>query len=150
LLVALQPGLGLALVVGGGTIATRKVLGLVDGGFTVRVVAPDVSDEIRDAGAEVVQRPVADGDIEGSALVFACTGDRAVNRRVGELSRAAGIPVNVCDARHESTFFSVAMLRAAGATIGVSTDGDDPAGAARLRDRVAAALGIEARAGTQR
>jgi siroheme synthase-like protein len=150
LLVALQPRLGVALVVGGGNVATRKVRGLVEAGFSARVVSPAVSDAIRETGAEVAQRPFAEGDVEGIALVFACTDERAVNRRVGEICRKAGIPVNVCDARQESTFFSVATLRAGDATIGVSTGGDDPAGAARIRDRVAAALDADIKAGAPR
>ena len=141
LMVALQPSLGRAVVVGGGRVATRKVHALAEAGFAVTVVAPFVASEIRGLVAVlVVERPFTASDIDGAALVFACTNDRAVNRGIGELARARGVPVLVADARAESTFFSVATLRVADLLVGVSTGGSGPGRAMRVRDRIAFAL----------
>ena len=145
LLIDLQPSAGPALVVGGGRIALRKVRNLLDGGFRVTVVAPEVCAELRGLpGLAIEQRPFEDADIERGerwALVFACTNARAVNRRIGELARSRGILSVVTDAREESTFFTPATARNGGVTVAISTGGASPAQAKALRDRVVAALG---------
>lgn len=140
-LLDIQPSLGAALVVGGGSVATRKVLALVQGGFDVTVVAPAIDERIRATGARLCQRSFAPGDTAGFALVFACTGDREANRLVGEEARAAGILVLVADAQDESTFFSPALHRDGDLQVGVSTGGASPSLAGAYRDRIAAALG---------
>ena len=144
-LIDLQPSAGPALVVGGGAIALRKARNLSDGGFAVTVIAPEVGAELAElAGVSVEQRPFEDDDISVISkwsMVFACTDDRAVNERVGELARAASIPVVVTDAQEESTFFTPATVRDGEASVAVSTGGADPALAADLRRRVVEALG---------
>ncbi len=145
ILVEVRPEAGPALVVGGGGVAGRKVRGLVDGGFAVTVVAPEVADAIRAlAGITLEVREFAGDDIDRHprwALVYACTDQREVNRLAGALARSRGIPVLVADAQAESTFFSPATLRDGGLQVGVSTGGADPALARELRDRAGLALG---------
>lgn len=143
LLVAVQPSIGPALVVGGGTVAARKVASLVEAGFAVVVVAPRIAESTRAAGVELRERPFEPGDLEGHGLVFACTGDRAVNRHVGELCANRGILVNVADAPAESTFHSVAVHRSGGIQVGVSTGAAGPRLAAAIRDELAVALSPE-------
>lgn len=140
LLVALRPSFGQALVVGGGGVARRKVHGLVEAGFAVTVVAPEIDDAIAAAGVTVRQRRFAASDLDGAALVFACTNDREVNRDIGERAREAGVPVLVADSQAESTFFSVATTRRGSVQVGVTTEGAGPGLATSIRDTVAAAL----------
>src|SRR5690606_20832392 len=89
------------------------------------------------------RRPFDDADIAHApwALVIACTGSRDVNRHVGELARAAHIPVLVADAQDESTFTSPATLRDGDLQVAVSTGGADPTLAREVRERIVAALG---------
>ncbi|GIW13667.1 MAG: hypothetical protein KatS3mg062_1106 [Tepidiforma sp.] len=144
ILLELLPSAGPVLVVGGGTIAHRKVRTLVEGGFQVVVIAPAVSEELAELpGVTVIRRAFAHVDIDARpwALVLACTGDRQVNRAVGEYARARHIPVLVADAREESTAAFPAAHRDGDLLVGVSTSGADPALAASLRDLVAGALG---------
>jgi siroheme synthase-like protein len=144
-MIELQASAGPVLVVGGGTVATRKVSQLVEGGFRVTVIAPAVTRAIRELpGVTLVEAPFEPADIPSDApyvLVFACTDDREVNRRVGELARRASILVVVADAQEESTFFTPATLHDGALTVGVSTGGASPALARELRERIAAALG---------
>lgn len=141
-LIDVQPAAGLALVVGGGNVAARKVRGLVAAGFAVQVVAPAVMAEIAaTAGVLVVERAFRDEDAQGKGLIFACTNDRAVNAAVGRAAAALGTPVNVCDSPDESSFFTPAMHRDGDLVLAVSTGGADPALARDLCQRAAAALG---------
>ncbi len=144
LLIDLQPSLGRALVVGGGKVAARKVRGLVDAGFAVTVVAPEVQAAIEALpGVTVRKRMFFPADLDGHALAFACTDSRDVNRAVGKLARAAGIPVNVTDRQEESSFFSTATLQGPDWRVGVSTGGRDPGLAKRLRELLGERLDAE-------
>lgn len=145
MMIELRPEAGPALVVGGGPIGLRKAKNLSDGGFACTVVAVEALPELKAlAGVTVIERAFQDSDIavgDPWSLVFACTGDREVNRRVGELARARNIPVVVTDAQAESTFFTPAVLRDGALTVGVSTSGASPAMAKLVRERIATALG---------
>ncbi len=87
------------LVVGGGAVAARKVTNLRRAGARVHLVAPELGPDLQvlARAGDIVHRPrpFQDADLRGMRLVIAATRDRAVNRRVAELAKAAGIPVNV-------------------------------------------------------
>ncbi|MBE0608725.1 MAG: bifunctional precorrin-2 dehydrogenase/sirohydrochlorin ferrochelatase [Dehalococcoidia bacterium] len=145
-MIELLPSAGPVLVVGGGAVALRRVRNLSDGGFRITVVAPSILDEIRGLpGVTCFARTFIDTDIPDGesrwALVLACTGERDVNRRIGEAARAHAIPVVVADSQDESTFFTPATLRDGGLQVAVSTGGADPALAKQLREKIATALG---------
>ena len=129
------------VVVGGGPVAARKVAGLLAAGAAVRVVSPALTAALHalaDAGQIAWEaRPYAPGDLPGARLAFAATDQRAVNARVAEEAAQAGILCNVADAPAAGDFHVPAVHRSPGATIAVSTHGADPAGARRLRDRLA-------------
>ena len=113
------------LVVGGGPVALRKAKALEDCGARVTVVAP-----------EVCGRGFADADVEGMTLVLAATNDRALNRRVADLCRARGIPVNAVDDPANCTFVFPAVLRKGPMTVAVSSGGACPVAAKMVRDKV--------------
>ena len=74
------------LVVGGGAVAERKVLALLDAGAHVLVVAPRLSTEMEALGlvhaVEIRRRAYESLDLDGVSLVIAATDDREVNARV--------------------------------------------------------------------
>jgi cobalt-precorrin 5A hydrolase/precorrin-3B C17-methyltransferase len=129
------------VVVGGGPVGARKVSGLLSVGAAVRLVSPAATAELRGLAAAGriawTQREYAAGDLGGSRLAFAATNQRAVNAAVASDAAAHGILCNVADTPDEGSFHLPAVYRGARATIAVSTSGVDPAGAKRLRDRIA-------------
>jgi precorrin-2 dehydrogenase/sirohydrochlorin ferrochelatase len=125
------------LVVGGGTVAARKVATLVACGARVTVVSPVVIDEIRVAGVAVEERPYRDGDVTGYRLVIAATDDPAVNARVFADAEEAGVWCNVVDDPAHCSVSLPAVARRGPVTVSVATDGSSPTLAAVLRDRVA-------------
>jgi len=96
------------LVVGGGTVASRKAAVLIESGAQVRVVAPRVAVAIRslaDAGRlELVERRYVRGDIADAQLVIAATDARDVNASVAADAYAAGRLVHVADRPAEGSF----------------------------------------------
>jgi precorrin-2 dehydrogenase/sirohydrochlorin ferrochelatase len=144
MMIDLQPSFGRALVVGGGTIAQRKVQTLVEAGFSVAVIAPDVAPRIREQpGIEFFEREFAAVDVaaERWALVFACTNSREVNRTVGEAARGAGVPVVVTDRAEESTFYTPGLVRDGRLAVAVSTGGAAPALTRELTKQLRELLG---------
>lgn len=137
----------LAVVVGAGQVGERKVRTLLDAGARVRVVAPDPTDALRaqakEGAIELVERPFARGDLDGAAIVVAATDDTAVNQAVFEEATARGVPVNVVDDVERCTFIAPSIVRRGSLVIAISTGGDAPALAVRLRERFEREFGEE-------
>jgi siroheme synthase-like protein len=142
------------LVVGGGPVAARKIAGLVAAGAAVRVVAPEIDEQIdreligelrpRRVGelrpgriGELRRRPYEPADLEGMRLVVTATGVTAVDAAVAADARARGIWVNAADQPADCDFILPAIARQGSVSVAVSTDGRSPALAVRLRDRLA-------------
>ena len=132
------------LVVGGGRVALRKVEGLVAAGADVTVIAPEIDARIEALGDVItIERRAYDaGDVTGFRLVITTTDDAAVNARVFDDAEAAGIWVNSADDIDHCSFTLPAVHRDGAVTVAVATDGQSPAFAAWLRDRVRDALPI--------
>jgi siroheme synthase-like protein len=129
------------LVVGGGSVAERKVRALLAAGATVRVVAPTVSEGLRSmarrtAALSLLAREYAAGDVGRATLVVAATDDRVINAAVAADARSLGRLVNVADSPAEGNAMTVATHRAGELVIAVFAGGV-PAAAARIRDAIA-------------
>jgi len=116
------------LVVGGGTVATRKVRSLLDAGAQITVVSPDVSEDVASLAAagsvRHIEREFEPGDIEGMFLVIVATSDEARNRDVAGLCRAGQILCGIVDKGwRDGDFVSPATLRRDELTVAVSTGG---------------------------
>ena len=131
------------VVVGGGSVAARKVAGLVDAGAEVVVVAPEISSEIRALPVELLLRSYRSGDLDAAWLAIAATDDPQVNRQVHADGRAARVWVNAADDPEACAFTLPAVLRRGPVTVAVSTGGHSPALAGWLRDQIAGLLGPE-------
>ena len=129
------------LVVGGGAVATRKALAMLEAGFRVRVVAPVVSAELSaragtDVSLRVDSRPFSPDDVRGAALVVAATDRRDVNAAAADAAAAAGVLANVVDDPDAGTFQTAAVHRTGPLLVAVSAGGV-PTAAARVRDAIA-------------
>ena len=117
-----------ALVAGGGRVGLRKVELLLDSGAAVNLVCPDCVPELialaREGRIVRQARVFSDDDVRGCALVFACTDDKRVNRRVLDAAKAAGVPCCCADGNWpDGDFVTPAIIRAEDVLIAVSTSG---------------------------
>ena len=128
------------LVVGGGEVAVRKVDNLMRAGAAVRVVSPGLAAPLRarlaEAGLVHVERPFEEADLAGVTLVVAATADREINRRVADLAKARGIPVNVVDQAEDSSFIMPSVIDRSPVVVAVSTGTASPVLARLLRTRL--------------
>lgn len=128
-----------AVVVGGGRVAARKVEALLDAGAIVRVVSPRYEDEIvewsKDNSALVLKQALFEAsDLDGASLVIAATDDPIANRAISTLATDRGIWVNVVDDPLRCTFFMPSLITRGDLTIAVSTGGRCPALARKVRE----------------
>jgi uroporphyrin-III C-methyltransferase / precorrin-2 dehydrogenase / sirohydrochlorin ferrochelatase len=118
------------LIVGGGSIATRKARLLKKAEARIVVVAPDTTAELRQLGLQsggeyFVGRYQADllKDVE---MVVAATNDNAVNAKVSADARALKLPVNVVDSPDLCTFTFPSIVERGPVSIGISSGGSAP------------------------
>lgn len=125
------------LIVGGGTVALRKIEKLLPYGPELSVAAPEFMDEIRGIkGICLLQRAFALDMLEGKYFVIAATSDRDLNRHIGGLCRDRGILVNVVDDREECTFIFPSLVKKGRLSVGISTEGASPSAAIRIREEL--------------
>ncbi|HWL63705.1 MAG TPA: siroheme synthase CysG [Steroidobacteraceae bacterium] len=134
----------LAVVVGGGVVAHRKVEHLLKAHAKVRVVAPELTADLtvfRDLG-RIEHRPVpfSAPQLEGALLVVAATDDEAVNDAVAVAARERGMLVNVVDDGPRSGFIFPAIVDRSPLIVAVGTAGNSPTLARRVRTQIEALL----------
>ncbi len=126
------------LVVGGGTLATEKVEGLLLAGAVITVISPAPSPTLAylAEGHEITlrRRPYGIHDLAGVYLAYGATEDRAQNARVAADARRAGILVNAVDDIPNCDFFAMALVRRGDLQIAISTNGRSPAFARWVRE----------------
>lgn len=111
-----------AVVIGAGSIASRRIKILKEFGAQVTVIAPQIGERL--PGVCYVEREYRAGDCLGAYLVVTATPDRGVNRTVAE-ECGEEIPVSVADCAEECTFFFPAICKAGGLVAGLVSDGTD-------------------------
>jgi precorrin-2 dehydrogenase/sirohydrochlorin ferrochelatase len=127
----------LAVVVGGGSVAARKVADLLESGAKVKVVSPEINNEIvelaKDNELELMKREYEYGDLDGAALVFSATNDRSVNELVFMEAEGRNIFINAVDDPDNCSFYVPSFTRKGDFLFALSTAGAAPAYAARIR-----------------
>jgi len=133
------------LVVGGGNVAEGKILSLLDTGATIRVVALQASQRVREWAAAgllaLAERAFEIQDLDGVFLVVVATGTAPVGELVFLEAQARGVLVNVVDVPGQCDFFYPAVVRRGDLQIAISTSGQSPSLAQRLRQQLERQLG---------
>lgn len=132
------------VVVGGGKVAERKILGLLDTGAKVTVLSPVITKRIerekQKGRLRHICRRYRKSDLKEAFLVIAATDDRNLNERV---SRDAPCLVNVVDVPKLCNFIVPSTMQRGPLTIAVSTGGVSPAFARSLRKELEKTYGCE-------
>jgi uroporphyrin-III C-methyltransferase / precorrin-2 dehydrogenase / sirohydrochlorin ferrochelatase len=129
----------LVVVIGGGPVAQRRILGFLDARADVLVVSPEATPAIEALvdGGEVrwERRPYAEGDLAGSWYVVAAADDPAVNAAAAHEAEAGRIFCSRADSAEDSSVWTPAIGRHDGVTVAV-IGGGDPRRAVDVRDGV--------------
>ena len=128
------------LVVGAGTVALAKIESLRNTGAVLTVVAPQAVPQIRDwaaTGALVWHKRVfAPADVDGAFLVIAATNDSAVNHAIYEEALRRNVLCNAVDDPPNCDFYFGSVVTRGDLQVAISTAGESPALAQRLRREI--------------
>ncbi len=135
------------LVVGAGDVAESKIAGLLEAAAKVRVVAPEATPQVQSWAAtgqiEWLARPCEPSDLDGMFLVIAATFSPELHEQIHAEARRRGVLCNVVDVPELCDFYYPAVARRGALQIAVSTSGQSPALAQRLRRAWLRQLGEE-------
>jgi len=124
-------------VVGAGTIAESKITSLLDAEAEVTVIAPVINIAVRQLASlgcvALIEREFVREDLSGTFLVIAATSNAEVNRAVYEEAQRRGVLCNAVDDPENCDFYFPAVVQRGALQIAISTAGESPALAQRLR-----------------
>jgi precorrin-2 dehydrogenase/sirohydrochlorin ferrochelatase len=128
------------LVVGAGKVGEPKIAGLIDTGASIQVVAIAASEQVREwARAEKIDlelRAFSKHDLNGKFLAVAATASQTLNRLVYREAQQRGVLCNVVDVPELCDFYYPAVVRRGDLQIAVSTAGQSPSLAQRIRQQL--------------
>lgn len=135
------------VVVGGGDVAERKILRLLECGAVVSVVSRKLTTTLVDM-VEYGQIIHVDDNYDqqylaGAFLVIGATDQEEVNDRIAKDCRARGVMVNIVDDPGRCDFILPSLVNRGSLSIAVSTDGKSPALARKLREDLSVQFGPE-------
>lgn len=132
------------LVIGAGTVALAKVESLRAAGAKITVIAPKTIPRIRELAHQDAlvwhQRVFEPQDLDSAFLVIAATNASEVNRTVFEEARRRNIPCNAVDDPPNCDFYFGSVVSRGDLQVAISTTGESPAVAQRLRQEIDAQL----------
>lgn len=132
------------LIVGAGAVARDKIQALLRTGARLRVIAPEVREEIRALASgqklELLDRAFDVSDLAGHEFVIAATDVPEVNAAVYREATKQHILCNSVDDIPNCDFFFGSVVRRGALQIAISTSGESPAVAQQLRREIAAQL----------
>lgn len=125
------------LVVGGGSVGTRKVTTLVACGASVTVVSPGVTTQLLqladNKAIKLIKRPYRSSDLEGMLLVIGATNNEELNRQINKDAQRLNILCNIADLPEACDFILPSIVTRGDLIIAISTSGKSPALAKKLR-----------------
>ena len=135
------------VVVGAGKIAESKIESLLNAEAQVTVIAPEALPRVQgwaETGEIVwLRRAYRDGDLAGAFLAVAGTATAEVNRAVYAEANARGVLCNAVDDPPYCDFYFPSIVKRGELQVAISTAGESPALAQRLRKEINAALPLD-------
>lgn len=135
------------LVVGGGDVAARKTARLLECGAQVRLVSPylteELEGEVERGKITYIKRMFKEIDLKGVYLAICATDNADLNRKIAGCCEALGILVNVVDNPELSSFYVPSVIQRGPLCISITTGGNSPLLARRLREELEEIIGPE-------
>ena len=133
------------LVIGGGSVAERKVKNLLAYDAKVYIISTKLNNALQElvAGGKVCYRGTNyhTAELDGACLVFCATNNHAVNSAIAKDCAQKNIPVNVIDKPSLCTFIVPSTVVRGDLQLAISTGGKSPALAKVLRKKLEADFG---------
>jgi len=124
------------VMIGGGKVALQKLRSITSYTRNVHVYARKISPEIKALGVRCEECEYGPGLVAGALMVYGCTDDRDLNRRIGRDGRKAGAIVCVADDPSDCDFVSPAIFRSGEMSVAVGSNGTNAKKAVMWRDEI--------------
>jgi uroporphyrin-III C-methyltransferase/precorrin-2 dehydrogenase/sirohydrochlorin ferrochelatase len=128
------------LLVGGGSIATRKARLIQKAGARLIVVAPYITDELQSlvekSHGQCFLRSYQSEDLELGAIVICATDDEEINRQVSAEAQKKKLPVNVVDSPELCSIITPSIVDRSPIMIAISSGGEAPVLARQIRAKL--------------
>jgi precorrin-2 dehydrogenase / sirohydrochlorin ferrochelatase len=128
------------LVVGAGKVGEPKIGGLIDTGASIHVIALEASDVVhgwaRDNKITLELRAFVPEDLNGVSLAVVATASPSVNETIYREAQRRGVLCNVVDVPEYCDFYYPAVVRRGDLQIAVSTSGQSPSLAQKIRHQL--------------
>lgn len=125
------------VVAGGGSVAERKALSLLEAGAEVTIISPALTPKLQDLSSSgkinYRAKKIEEKDLAGVFLVIAATNDAGVNAEAARWCRKKQVLVNVASPPGESSFIVPSVVDRGALLIAISTSGESPALSKRIR-----------------
>lgn len=135
------------LVVGGGSVGTRKIMTLLECGAVVTVVSSDVAEELLELAEkkmiELKKRPYESSDIDGMFLVIGATDNEELNWQINKDAEHQNKLCNIADRPEACNFVLPSIVNRGNLVIAISTSGKSPAFAKKMRQDLEKEFGEE-------
>ena len=129
-----------ALVVGGGSVAERKIDLLIRAGARVTVVAPEIGSKVKalldQQKLQWIEDRFEPTHLSQALIAIAATDNEDVNRAVSDAARQQNLPVNVVDQPDLCTFTVPSIVDRSPVIIAIGTGGASPVLARMLKARL--------------
>ncbi len=134
------------LVFGGGNIATRRIKAMLPYGACIRIVAPEISEELqqlaeRNGNLILDYRKYKLSELQKPDFVLAATNDEKVNQTIFRECRHKGILVNVASNRELCDFYFPGVVQQGDITVGITANGKNHKKAAEVTEQIRKLLG---------
>lgn len=134
------------LVVGAGQVGESKIEGLLENGARIRVVALEATPQVREwarlGRIELSLQPYTNADLDGAFLAVVATSSRSLNERIYRDAQQRRVLCNVVDVPDLCDFFYPAVVRRGDLQIAVSTAGQSPSLAQKIRQQLEKQFGL--------
>jgi len=129
-----------AVVIGGGSVAARKVLSLLDTQARIVVIADQIDEVLKtrckNTDTEFVEAKYSKDYLAGATIAFAATNDEELNEQIYKDCQQLEVLCNVVDAPQLCDFFVPAVVKRGDLQIAVCTEGYSPAYAGHIRQKL--------------
>ena len=134
------------LVVGAGNVGAPKIARLVETGARVSVIALEAREEIKKLATEnkiaLELRTFEVNDLDGKFLAVVAAASPTLNRAIYEEAQRRGVLCNVVDVPELCDFYYPAVMQRGDLQIAISTNGQSPSLAQKLRQQLEKQFGL--------
>lgn len=135
------------VVVGGGNVAHRKVLALLECGAAIylagRELVPELEQMVEKKEIHFLGHEFKDEYLNNAFIIIAATDDKDLNHHISTCAREKGVWVNAVDQPPDCDFIVPSILKRGDLQIAISTSGKSPALARKIRKSLEAQFGQE-------